>query len=110
MLGAQCPGPTRIAPPSSGHGGDVRWVDWHPTKGVIASCSKDACVKLWDPRRGGSCLTTLHGHKNGVFQVRRRSWRCRTAELAVPYRAASCRTARPDTLASVPPRQPLALR
>nr|ADI46912.1 PSF2m [Volvox carteri f. nagariensis] len=53
----------------TGHGGDVRWVDWHPTKGVIASCSKDACVKLWDPRVG-TCLSTLHGHKNGVFQVK----------------------------------------
>ncbi|EFJ39924.1 hypothetical protein VOLCADRAFT_121772, partial [Volvox carteri f. nagariensis] len=53
----------------TGHGGDVRWVDWHPTKGVIASCSKDACVKLWDPR-AGTCLSTLHGHKNGVFQVK----------------------------------------
>ncbi|GLI62902.1 polyadenylation factor I complex [Volvox africanus] len=53
----------------TGHGGDVRWVDWHPTKGVIASCSKDACVKLWDPRVG-TCLSTLHGHKNGIFQVK----------------------------------------
>ncbi|GLC50647.1 hypothetical protein PLESTB_000402900 [Pleodorina starrii] len=53
----------------TGHGGDVRWVDWHPTKGVIASCSKDACIKLWDPRVG-SCLSTLHGHKNGIFQVK----------------------------------------
>ncbi|KAG2437617.1 hypothetical protein HYH02_011256 [Chlamydomonas schloesseri] len=55
----------------TGHGGDVRWVDWHPTKGVIASCSKDACVKLWDPRAAAAgCLSTLHGHKNGVFQVK----------------------------------------
>nr|ADF43129.1 PSF2p [Chlamydomonas reinhardtii] len=55
----------------TGHGGDVRWVDWHPTKGVIASCSKDACVKLWDPRAAAAgCLSTLHGHKNGVFQAR----------------------------------------
>lgn len=49
----------------------MRWVDWHPTKGVIASCSKDACVKLWDPRAAAAgCLSTLHGHKNGVFQAR----------------------------------------
>ncbi len=25
----------------TGHGSDVRWVDWHPTRGVVASCSKD---------------------------------------------------------------------
>ncbi len=47
----------------------MRWVDWHPSKGLVASCSKDACIKLWDPR-AGTCLSTLHGHKNGIFQVR----------------------------------------
>ncbi|KAL6760178.1 WD40-repeat-containing domain protein [Haematococcus lacustris] len=52
-----------------GHGGDVRWVDWHPRQGLLASGSKDALVKLWDPRSGGACVATLHGHKNGVMQV-----------------------------------------
>ncbi|GAX77076.1 hypothetical protein CEUSTIGMA_g4522.t1 [Chlamydomonas eustigma] len=52
-----------------GHGGDVRWVDWHPCKGVIASASKDHLVKIWDPR-SSTCVSTLHGHKNGVMQVR----------------------------------------
>jgi len=31
-------------------------------------------VKLWDPRAGASpanCVTTLHGHKGTVSQVRR---------------------------------------
>ena len=52
----------------TGHGGDVRWVDWHPSRGVIASASTDASVKLWEPR-SGSCAATLHGHKNGILQV-----------------------------------------
>lgn len=52
----------------SGHGGDVRSVDWHPSKGIIASGSKDSSVKLWEPRMGG-CVGTLHGHKSGVHQV-----------------------------------------
>jgi polyadenylation factor subunit 2 len=53
----------------SGHGWDVRSVDWHPTKGVIASGSKDNLVKLWDPRTS-RCLSTLHFHKSNVGMVR----------------------------------------
>lgn len=49
----------------SGHGWDVKAVDWHPTKGLIVSGSKDHLVKLWDPRTA-RCLTTLHGHKNTI--------------------------------------------
>lgn len=52
----------------SGHGWDAKTCDWHPTKGLIASGSKDHLVKLWDPR-SGRCLTTLHGHKNTVTKV-----------------------------------------
>lgn len=51
-----------------GHGWDAKTCDWHPTKGLIASGSKDHLVKLWDPRTG-RCLTTLHGHKNTVTKV-----------------------------------------
>ena len=51
-----------------GHGGDVRWVEWHPSRGVIVSGSKDSTVKLWEPRTA-SCVATLHGHKNGIMQV-----------------------------------------
>ena len=52
----------------SGHGWDAKTVDWHPTKGLLVSGSKDHLVKLWDPRTG-RCLTTLHGHKNTVTKV-----------------------------------------
>ena len=35
-----------------GHGWDVKCVEWHPTKGLLASGSKDKLVKFWDPRTG----------------------------------------------------------
>ncbi|KAK2743066.1 pre-mRNA cleavage and polyadenylation factor (CPF) complex subunit [Myotisia sp. PD_48] len=49
----------------TGHGWDVKTCDWHPTKGLLVSGSKDHQVKFWDPRTG-RCLTTLHTHKNTV--------------------------------------------
>ncbi len=44
-----------------GHGSDVRCVDWHPTKGLLVSGSRDAQqpVKIWDPKTG-QCLATLY--------------------------------------------------
>lgn len=53
----------------TGHGWDVKCVDWHPHKGLIMSGGKDNLVKFWDPRRE-SDLTTLHGHKNTVQTCR----------------------------------------
>lgn len=52
----------------TGHGWDAKTVDWHPTKGLLVSGSKDHLVKLWDPRTG-RCLTTLHGHKNTITKT-----------------------------------------
>ncbi|CAG5125024.1 unnamed protein product, partial [Candidula unifasciata] len=54
-----------------GHGADVRCVDWHPHKALIASGSKDnqQPVKLWDPRTGHS-LATLHAHKHTVMDLK----------------------------------------
>ena len=52
----------------TGHGWDVKSCDWHPSKGLIVTGSKDNLVKLWDPRTS-RCLTTLHGHKNTVSKV-----------------------------------------
>lgn len=53
-----------------GHGSKVHTVDWHPSKGLIASGSQDATnpVKLWDPRTA-NCLSTLHMHKNSVQKL-----------------------------------------
>jgi polyadenylation factor subunit 2 len=44
-------------------------VDWHPSKGVIASGGKDSKVKFWDPRVGKE-LHTLHAHKMTINKVR----------------------------------------
>lgn len=41
-----------------GHGWDVKCIDWHPSKGLLASGSKDNLAKLWDPKTGKS-LSTL---------------------------------------------------
>ncbi|KAF2277976.1 WD40 repeat-like protein [Westerdykella ornata] len=53
----------------TGHGWEVKCVDWHPHKGLIVSGSKDHTVKLWDPRNA-RCLTTLHGHKNNLSETK----------------------------------------
>ncbi|PSN74145.1 WD40 repeat-like protein [Corynespora cassiicola Philippines] len=52
----------------TGHGWEVKTVDWHPQKGLLVSGSKDHQVKLWDPRTG-RCLTTMHGHKNPISKT-----------------------------------------
>ena len=54
----------------TGHGGDVKACDWHPTKSAIASGSKDATVKLWDARAGDACLSTLELHKGPITLAR----------------------------------------
>lgn len=41
-----------------GHGWDVKCVEWHPTKGLLVSGSKDNLIKFWDPRTG-TVLSTL---------------------------------------------------
>ena len=43
----------------AGHGADVKCVDWHPQKSLLASGSKDTQqpVKLWDPRTAKSLAT-----------------------------------------------------
>ncbi|KAK7434047.1 pre-mRNA cleavage and polyadenylation factor (CPF) complex subunit [Stygiomarasmius scandens] len=52
----------------TGHGWDVKCVQWHPTKGLLVSGSKDNQIKFWDPRTG-TCLSTLYQHKNTVQAV-----------------------------------------
>lgn len=42
----------------TGHNWDVKCVEWHPTKGLFVSGSKDNLIKFWDPR-SGTCLSTL---------------------------------------------------
>ena len=45
-------------PRDLGHGWDVKCVEWHPTKGLLVSGSKDNQIKFWDPRTG-TVLSTL---------------------------------------------------
>lgn len=45
--------------PFAGHGWDVKCVEWHPTKGLLVSGSKDNQIKFWDPRTG-TVLSTLY--------------------------------------------------
>ncbi|KAK6933961.1 WD40 repeat [Dillenia turbinata] len=53
----------------SGHGWDVKSVDWHPTKSLLVSGGKDNLVKLWDAKTGRE-LCSFHGHKNTVLCVK----------------------------------------
>jgi polyadenylation factor subunit 2 len=53
----------------SGHGWNVNSVEWHPYMGLIATGSRDAKIKMWDPREGSE-LTTIHSHKQQVSKVR----------------------------------------
>jgi len=54
-----------------GHGADVKQCDWHPSKGIIASGSKDlqSPIKIWDPKSGQS-ITTLYAHKGTVMDIK----------------------------------------
>ncbi|KAF2323757.1 hypothetical protein GH714_036840 [Hevea brasiliensis] len=53
----------------TGHGWDVKSVDWHPTKSLLVSGGKDNLVKLWDAKAGRE-LCSFHGHKNTVLCVK----------------------------------------
>lgn len=61
--------PTTTGP--NGHGGDVKCVDWHPVTSLLASCGRDAMIKLWDCRHSPdtAMLATLQGHKQAVNKV-----------------------------------------
>jgi len=52
------------------HDGDVMSLSFNPVDPfIVATCSTDATVKLWDLREIGKPLYTFKGHKNDVLQV-----------------------------------------
>ncbi|MQL91003.1 hypothetical protein Taro_023604, partial [Colocasia esculenta] len=57
------------SPLKTGHGWDVKSVDWHPSKSLLVSGGKDNLVKLWDAKTGRE-LCSFHGHKNTVLCVK----------------------------------------
>lgn len=50
----------------SGHQSDVRCVDWHPYRSIIASGSRESIVKLWDPKQG-TCVSNISSHKKSIM-------------------------------------------
>lgn len=58
----------RVEHECSGHGQEVRGAAWS-ARSLVATCSKDAAIKLFDPRAGGRALRTLHAHNLGVNVV-----------------------------------------
>ncbi|XP_020268609.1 flowering time control protein FY, partial [Asparagus officinalis] len=52
----------------TGHGWDVKTVDWHPTKSLLVSGGKDNLAL--DAKSAGKQLCSFHGHKNMVLSVK----------------------------------------
>lgn len=44
----------------TGHGWDIKCMDWHRSKGLIVTGSKDNLIKLWDPRKTSELCTLYH--------------------------------------------------
>ncbi len=49
-----------------GHQSDIKCIEWHPFRSLVASGSRDSAVRLWDPRANGSCVSILTAHKKQV--------------------------------------------
>ena len=71
----------------AGHGGDVKSVDWHPQKALLASASKDTLVKLWDAK-SGTAVASLHGHNSQVTCAR---WNSNGSWLLTASRDQTCK-------------------
>lgn len=52
----------------TGHRGTVTQVKFHPVYSIIASCSEDACIKLWD-YESGNFERSLKGHTDVVQDI-----------------------------------------
>lgn len=52
-------------------------LDLHPTIDILATCGRDATIRIWD-MRSKACVHTLTGHTNTVASVK-----CQSAEPQV---------------------------
>ncbi len=53
------------------HGDEVNAVVWDPSSRLLASCSDDKLIKIWNPQQSKS-VATLTGHEREIYTVR---WR-----------------------------------
>jgi len=51
-----------------GHGKAIWRVLYHPTKPIVATCSSDMTVRLWNPDNG-QAIKTLSGHSDWVYAL-----------------------------------------
>jgi hypothetical protein len=53
---------------AAGHGKAVLRVAYHPSKPLVATCSADSTVKIWNPDNGQN-VRTLSGHTDWVYAL-----------------------------------------
>ena len=51
----------------TGHQSDVKCIDWHPYRSLIASGSRESLIKLWDPKSPNSCVSNIANHKKSIM-------------------------------------------